>query len=77
VEYLDLTGSGGVTVSATEPDSHTSTRSDDGSFAVIGVDVTAELGETPLFDARCAPNERIVRIPRSTLVAARKDIPEE
>ncbi len=52
-------------------------ESDDGGFAVIGVDATEELGETPLPDARCAPNERIVRIPRNTLVAARNGIPEE
>jgi hypothetical protein len=49
---------------------------DDGSFAVIGVDVTEEIGAAPLSDARCAPNERIVRIPRSTLTAAKSDIPE-
>lgn len=50
---------------------------DNGSFAVIGVDVTEELGEIPLPGARCASNERIVRIPRNTLLAARNDIPEE
>ncbi len=49
---------------------------DDGSFAVIGVDITAELGRTPMSDAKCAPNERIVRIPRNTLTAAKRDIPE-
>ncbi|QBI54380.1 hypothetical protein [Streptomonospora litoralis] len=49
---------------------------DDGGFAVIGVDVTEEIGVTPLSDAKCAPNERIVRIPRNTLTAAKKDIPE-
>jgi hypothetical protein len=49
---------------------------DDGSFAVIGVDITDELGLRPLSDARCASNERIVRISRKALIAARKDIPE-
>jgi hypothetical protein len=49
---------------------------DDGSFAVIGVDITDELGYQPLPDARCAPDERIVRVTRKTLLAARKDIPE-
>jgi len=49
---------------------------DDGSFAVIGVDITDELGRQPLVDARCAPDERIVRVTRKTLIAARKDIPE-
>jgi hypothetical protein len=48
----------------------------DGAFAIIGVDVTDELGRSPLADARCAANERIVRIPRSTLVAAKQDIPD-
>lgn len=50
---------------------------DDGSYAVIGVDITEELGRQPLLDARCAPDERIVRITRKTLVAAKKDIPAE
>ncbi|TDC70580.1 hypothetical protein E1200_04915 [Actinomadura sp. GC306] len=49
----------------------------DGAFAVIGVDITEELGSNPLKDARCAPNERIVRITRTTLIAAKKDIPDE
>ncbi|TDC85596.1 hypothetical protein [Actinomadura sp. 7K507] len=49
----------------------------DGTFAVIGVDVTEELGQTPLKDARCAPNERIVQITRNTLIYAKKDIPDE
>lgn len=48
---------------------------DDGSYAVIGVDITDELGRQPLLDARCAPDERIVRITRRTLHDARKDIP--
>lgn len=49
---------------------------DDGSFAVIGVDITDRLGARPLRDARCAANERIVQISRRTLIAAKKDIPE-
>lgn len=49
---------------------------DDGSFAVIGVDITDSLGHQPLPDARCAPNERIVRVTRKTLLDARKDIPD-
>lgn len=49
---------------------------DDGSFAVIGVDITDQIGERPLLDARCGPGERIVQISRMTLVAAKKDIPE-
>ncbi len=49
----------------------------DGAFAVIGVDITEELGPNPLEDARCAPNERIVRVTRATLISAKKDIPDE
>jgi hypothetical protein len=50
---------------------------DDGSFAVIGVDITDQLGRQPLADARCSDDERIVRVTRGTLVAAKKDIPDE
>jgi hypothetical protein len=49
---------------------------DDGSFAVIGVDITNELGRQPLHDARCAADERIVRVSRKTLMAAKSDIPD-
>jgi hypothetical protein len=47
----------------------------DGSIAVIGADITEQLGVRPLPDARCASDERIVRISRKTLIAAWKDIP--
>jgi hypothetical protein len=50
---------------------------DDGTFAVIGVDITERLGTHPLNDARCAPDERIVQITRATLISAKKDIPDE
>ncbi len=49
---------------------------DDGAFAVIGVDITDRVADLGLLGARCAPNERVVRIPRRTLTAARDDIPE-
>lgn len=49
---------------------------DDGSFAVIGTDITERIGLQPLGDARCGPDERIVRISRATLLAAKKDIPD-
>ncbi|GAA0553634.1 hypothetical protein [Actinomadura livida] len=49
----------------------------DGAFTVIGVDITEELGPDPWKDARCAPNERIVRVTRTTLIAAKNDIPDE
>lgn len=48
---------------------------DDGSFAVIGVDITDQVADLASVRARCAPNERMVRIPRNTLTAARPDIP--
>ena len=50
---------------------------EDGAFAVIGVDITDQVEGLPGLGARCAPNERVVRIPRVTLTAARHDIPED
>ena len=49
----------------------------DGSFAVIGEDITDLVGRQPLPNAKCATNERIVRITRATLVSAKKDIPDD
>jgi hypothetical protein len=49
---------------------------DDGAFAVIGVDITDRVSDLSVFGARCAPNERVVRIPRNTLTVAKGDIPE-
>lgn len=49
---------------------------EDGAFAVIGVDITDQLDNLPALDARCAPDERVVRVPRNTLIAAKRDIPE-
>jgi len=46
-----------------------------GDFAIIGQDITeVAIGELPP-TAGCGPDERIVRIPRKTLVLARRDIP--
>ncbi|MEU7000462.1 hypothetical protein [Nonomuraea sp. NPDC046570] len=50
---------------------------DDGNFAVIGTDITDQLGVNPLHDARCAADERIVWISRATLISAKSDIPEQ
>ncbi len=47
----------------------------DGDFAIIGYDVTSELARHLPSDAGCGEGERIVRIPRSVLVAARAEIP--
>ena len=46
-----------------------------GDFAVIGADITASAGFLPP-SAGCGPDERIVRIPRQTLVLAKQDIPD-
>ncbi|MEV6349840.1 hypothetical protein [Actinoplanes sp. NPDC051851] len=50
---------------------------DDGAYAVIGVDITDQVGDLSALGARCAPNERVVRVPRTTFVAAKHDIPED
>ncbi|MEU6658548.1 hypothetical protein [Streptomyces sp. NPDC046821] len=47
----------------------------DGSFAVIGTDVTEKLDAELPPDAARADYERIVRITRDTLVRAKSDIP--
>ena len=48
---------------------------DDGDFAVIGADITHATGRLPA-SANCGPDERMVRIPRKTLVLAKADIPD-
>jgi len=46
-----------------------------GDFAIIGPDITAvATGHLPA-TASCGPDERIIRIPRRTLVLAKPDIP--
>lgn len=46
-----------------------------GDFAIIGADITNLAGELPP-SAGCAPDERIVRIPRKILIHAKRDIPD-
>jgi hypothetical protein len=46
-----------------------------GDFAIIGSDITASAAGSLPADAGCGPGERIVRVPRRTLVMARGDIP--
>ena len=46
-----------------------------GDFAIIGADITAISVEQLPPDASCGPDERIVRVPRKTLVLAKSDIP--
>jgi hypothetical protein len=47
-----------------------------GDFALIGRDITADLAGRLPADAGCGPDERIVWIPRRTLVLAKTDIPD-
>ena len=47
----------------------------DGDFAVIGPDATAEIAPHLPADAGCGAGERIVRVPRAVLLAARADLP--
>lgn len=47
-----------------------------GDFAVIGVDITATAEAQLTFGASCGPDEKVVRIPRRTLVGAKADIPD-
>ena len=48
---------------------------DSGDFAVIGRDITAEAAAKLPPSAGCGPDERIIWIPRKTLVLAKQDIP--
>jgi hypothetical protein len=47
---------------------------ENGDFAVIGIDMPEAIGSLPP-SASCGPDERVVRIPRNVLIAARADIP--
>ncbi|TAK95378.1 MAG: hypothetical protein EPO07_15530 [Verrucomicrobia bacterium] len=48
-----------------------------GDFAIVGADIT-QLGAADLPPGvSCGPDERIVRIPRRILVAAKSDIPNK
>jgi len=49
---------------------------DSGDFAIIGADITAEVqGKLPPTFG-CGPDERVVRVPRKTLILAKPDIPD-
>lgn len=48
-----------------------------GDFAVIGIDITDRTAGKLPATAGCGPDERVVWVPRKTLVAARSDIPTE
>lgn len=48
----------------------------DGSFAVIGKDITEQANQQMFPTASCGPDERVILIPRKTLLRAKKDIPD-
>ena len=47
----------------------------DGDFAAVGVDMTAEAEPAMPPGPGVGTNERVVRIPRHVMIAARADIP--
>ncbi len=47
----------------------------DGDFAIIGIDITDTALPALIEGASCGPDEKIVRVPRRTLIGARSDIP--
>lgn len=49
---------------------------EDGGFAVIGVDITERVRGRLPETANCGPDERVVWLPRETLVLAKRDIPD-
>jgi hypothetical protein len=49
---------------------------ENGDFAIIGIDMTAAAIEKLPPTAGCGPDERIVRLPRSLLVNAKRHIPD-
>ena len=48
---------------------------ENGDFAVIGADITHLTSNLPA-SAGCGPDERMVRIPRNTLLLAKSAIPD-
>ncbi len=48
---------------------------DNGDFAIIGLDISDLTCKLPP-SANCGPDERMVRVPRNVLVAAKRDIPD-
>ncbi len=49
---------------------------DNGDFAVIGQDITDQAHSHLILGASCGPDERIICIPRKTLLLAKPDIPD-
>jgi hypothetical protein len=50
---------------------------DTGDFAIIGIDITDKAKAHLPSNVSCGPDERIVLVPRKTLVLAKPDIPEK
>ena len=50
---------------------------DTGDFAIIGIDITSQAIHKLPPTVGCGPDERIVLVPRKTLVGAKPDIPDE
>ncbi len=48
-----------------------------GDFAIIGIDITESSAKHLPPSAGCGPDERIVLVPRKTLILARSDIPNQ
>ena len=48
-----------------------------GDFAIIGKNITTEAVSQLPPSASCGPDERIVVIPRKTLIGAKPDIPDK
>jgi hypothetical protein len=48
----------------------------DKNFYIIGRDRTEELRAKLPADASCGPDERIIQVPRRTIVLAKPDIPD-
>jgi hypothetical protein len=49
---------------------------DTGDFAIIGTDISGVASKLPS-SASCGPDERVIRIPRKTLILAKADIPDK
>ena len=47
-----------------------------GDFAVIGQDITQEAADKLPAGVSCGPDERVILIPRRTLIGAKPDIPD-
>jgi hypothetical protein len=50
---------------------------EDGDFAIVGIDITTTAVAKLPSGVSCGPDERIVRIPRRTLIGAKADIPDQ